>query len=329
MRKFIILLVFLGLMPASLMAQNLTYKFAEKSNVLSPFVSDLRSPLIKTELLSINKLDGNYYLSDVDERPFIETHLGADITWLTVTSEKQNMELRMSSEIGSVVLVDMFEQTSAPVINNDYFFGLKIGLLVHTNHNYLKNIGLKLVPIFHESTHLGDEFVLHGIETVPNFQRINISYEAWEIAAVINDPDTLKSNLMSFKAGIHALWNPNEGYYFTDTLEVQSAYVPASIRNVEYYFQLNYQQTQGFLCSEKWMRVFSVEARNRVKFAYSALESEERAWSINAYLGYQYVIPERSHSLGLFFRYYYGVNPHGQMRNTDDFQAFGLSLIYR
>jgi hypothetical protein len=223
----------------------------------------------------------------------------------------------------------MFEETSSPVINTDYFFGLKAAAVKYTGHPYIRNFGLKLVPLFHESTHLGDEFSIHGHHDLPGFRRVNVSYEAWEIAAVINDPDTIQSNLLSAKVGFHGLWNPANGYYATDSLETKNRPAPPTERNYEYYIQLNLQRTKGFLCSEKWMNVLSVEANNRLKFSYDESIPEKRSWSLNLYAGWKYMAQKSGHNLGFFFRYYAGIIPNGQFRNTGGYRYAGLSLVYQ
>jgi hypothetical protein len=329
MKYLLILLITSALLIAHGFSQAQNVKFFENPEFGNPFVSDIRSPMIKMELVTLNKLDGNYYLNDFSNRPFIETHLGADIPLVAYHNSDNDFSWKLNADIASIVLVDMFEKSTAPVINNDYFFGFSFSLLKRLKHNQLKNVGLQLVPIFHESTHLGDEFVMHGQALVPDFKRINISSEAWEFAFVLNDPDTIQSNLLSLKAGMHGLWFPSDGYYGLDSLEIGGAEVPMSSKQFEYFVQMNYQQTEGVLCSKRWMQEISVEARNRVKFAYDYESQEERLWSVNLYLGYRHLLKNRKSSLGFYVRYYYGINPHGQMRNTADFQSIGYSIVYR
>ena len=123
----------------------------------------------------------------------------------------------------------MFEEKTAPVINTDYWFGTEIKIIKRLPENrYIKNIGFNMLPLFHESTHLGDEFSLHGYYEIPDFKRVNISYEAWKFSVILNDPDTLSGNVLSVKAGIQNHWTIKDGYYFTDSLEVKGAEVPKS-----------------------------------------------------------------------------------------------------
>ncbi|MBN2632340.1 MAG: DUF1207 domain-containing protein, partial [Bacteroidales bacterium] len=229
---------------------------------------------------------------------------------------------------GDVLLIDMFEENTSPIINNDYFFGIQSGIVKYTGNKHIRNIGLKVVPIFHESTHIGDEFALHGFNTIPDFKRVNVSYEAWEIAAVINDPDTIKTNLLSAKAGIHRLWDDKKGYYSFDTLETKNASFPSSRKNYEYYVQLNLQRTDGFLCSENWMQILSLEANNRLKFSYNSDVPEQRTWNFNIYFGWKHISLHSAPNIGFFIRYYNGIIPNGQFRNTGGYQYLALSIIF-
>jgi len=311
-----------------LFAQQNKFDFFKESDVMLPFLSEIRSTVIKTEFVFLNKLDDNYYVSDYNARPFIEPHLGVDVPFVNISNPQNGLKINLSGEIGNILLIDMFEEITAPVVNTDYFFGIRAGAIKYLDKGRIKNIGVKLVPVFHESTHIGDEFSLHGFSEVPGFKRVNISYEAWEVAAVINDPDTIRSNLISFKAGIQGLWNTKKGYYTTDTLETKGVIVPGGEKNMEYYFQLNLQRTDGFLCSDRWMNIFSAEARNRVKFSYDINLPEERKWNYNVYFGWKHLSDNSRRNIGFYLRYYNGIIPNGQFRNTDGYNFIALSIVY-
>lgn len=313
----------------ALKGQDPEHYFFRDAHILKPFLSEIRSTTIKAELAWLNKLDENYYLSDYAGRPFIEVHLGTELPVYYLVNRQRDFKFSVSGYLGNMLLIDMFESTTSPVINTDYFFGLKAAAVKYLDHPFFRNVGLKLVPVFHESTHLGDEFSIHGYNDVPGFKRVNVSYEAWEIAAVLNDPDTIRSNLFSAKVGIHGLWNRAEGYYFTDSLETKGLMAPPSVKNYEYYVQLNWQRTKGFLCSGRWMNVLSVELNNRLKFSYDEAIEEQRSWNINFYLGWKYISEKSGHHIGFFFRYYAGIIPYGQFRNTGGYRYAGLSLVYQ
>ncbi len=328
MKKVVLCLFLLAISLSVTKGQDSEHYFFKESYILKPFLSEIRSTAIKAELAWLNKLDENYYVSDYSSRPFMEVHLGTELPVYYLINRQKGFKFSASGFIGNMLLIDMFEEHTSPVINTDYFFGLKAAAIKYIDHPYIRNIGIKLVPVFHESTHLGDEFSIHGYNNLPGFRRVNVSYEAWEIAAVLNDPDTIKSNLFSTKVGLHGLWNPAKGYYTTDSLETKGIMAPPSKKNYEYYVQLNWQRTRGFLCSDRWMNVISVELNNRLKYSYDEAIKEKRSWNINLYLGWKYISEKSGHHLGFFFRYYAGIMPYGQFRNTDGFRYAGLSIVY-
>ena len=328
MKKVVLLTLILPLSMTVIKGQDAEHYFFRDSHILKPFLSEIRSTAIKAELAWINKLDQNYYVTDFTSRPFIEVHLGTELPVYYLVNRQKGFKFSTSGCIGNILLIDMFESNTAPVINTDYFFGLKAAAIKYIDHPFIRNVGLKLVPVFHESTHLGDEFSIHGYNDIPGFRRVNVSYEAWEIAAVLNDPDTIQSNLFSAKMGLHGLWNPAKGYYTTDSLETKNQMAPPSEKNYEYYIQLNLQRTKGFLCSDRWMNVLSVELNNRLQFSYDEAIPEQRTWNINLYLGWKYLTGESGQHLGFFFRYYSGIIPNGQFRNTGGYRYAGLSIVY-
>ncbi len=328
MKKILLCTFLLAFSLSATRGQDSEHYFFKNSHILKPFLSEIRSTAIKAELAWLNKLDDNYYISDYASRPFMEIHLGTELPVYYLLNKKKNFKFSTSGYIGNILLIDMFENSTAPVINTDYFFGLKAAAIKYIDHAFVRNIGLKLVPLFHESTHIGDEFSIHGYQDLPDFRRVNVSYEAWEIAAVLNDPDTIKSNLFSAKVGFHGLWNQAKGYYSTDSLETKNRLAEPSSKNYEYYIQLNLQRTKGFLCSERWMNVISVEASNRLKFSYDETIPEKRNWNVNFYFGWQYITEKSGRNLGFFFRYYTGIIPNGQFRNTGAYRFAGLSLVY-
>jgi len=318
----------LFLLPPTLIGQENKFRFFKESDILKPFVSEIRSNVIKTEFAFINKLGENYYITDYNKRPFIETHLGVDLPVLYYADNLKKLKFSLDGEIGNILLIDMFEENTAPVINTDYFFGLRAGVVKYIDRGLIKNIGMKIIPVFHESTHIGDEFSLHGINEIPGFKRINISYEAWEIAAVLNDPDTISTNLFSVKAGIQGLWNRSKGYYVTDTLETKGVIVPPGKKNMEFHVQFNIQRTEGALCSDSWMQVLSMEIRNRIQFSYDDAIPEKRTWNYNIYFGYDRISKSRGRNIGFYLRYYTGIIPNGQFRNTGGYRYVGLGIVY-
>lgn len=328
MKKNTAFLIVLGLLHFSLSGQKPDYDFFRESGILKPFLSEMRSTVVKCELAYLNKLDNNYYLTNYTDRPFVEAHLGTEIPFFRLDNASRKIKFSTGGFLGNILLIDMLESITSPIINTDYFFGLQASAVKYTDNRYIRNVGVKLVPIFHESTHLGDEFSLHGYRNVPDFRRVNVSYEAWEIAVVLNDPDTMTTNLLSVKAGFQGLFNDAKGYYNTDTLETKGTIIPSSKKNYEYYFQLNMQRTKGFLCSERWMQVLSAEVSNRLRFSYDQNLPEKRTWNFNIYIGWKYITRPSRRNIGFFLRYYNGIIPNGQFRNVGGYQYAAISIIY-
>ena len=320
------IILFILLLPITIFAQkNIT--FLDNVSYGKFFISEVRSPLTKLEIGYLNKINSNYYNNEDVNRPFIESHFGYDFNVFSL--EKQNYKLAFSFPGGAITLTDMFEELTAPVINTDYWFGTQIKFISYPfkANKFAKNISVNFQPIFHESTHIGDEFSIHGYNNIPDFHRINISYEAWNLSVTLNDPDTLKGNIISVKAGIQNLWTVNDGYYVTDSLEVKGETIPKSSRTAEYYFLVNYQRTEGFMCSERWENIISLEASNRVKFSYTEDIEETRAWNYNLYFGWMYKVSNKPfRNIGFFIRHYQGINPHGQFRDTENFKFTALSI---
>ncbi len=222
-----------------------------------------------------------------------------------------------------------FEKTTSPIINNDYRFGLSFTGISYLNNPYIKNISYKVTPFAHESTHLGDEITMYGEQNIDNFYRVNVSYEYYELGLTLNDPDTLQGNLLSCKFGFMGLIRPNVGYYkyFENEILADTAFYPSQ-RWAEFYLELNYRKTEGFMASKTWNPSISFELRNRVKYEYSNPNKSPRVLCYNAYLGYDYV-PKKAgaiKSVGNYLRFYSGLNPHGQFRNGY-YNFIGYSVV--
>jgi len=319
--KIFVILLF----SAQINAQKIS--FFKPITFAKPFISDTRSPIIKLEIGRLNKVSPVYYVNDGLKRPFIETHFGYEIPVFSYSKNDFNIYLDFPGGAGT--LVDIFEEKTAPVINTDFWFGTEIKLIKRfSGTSYLKNIAADILPLFHESTHIGDEFALHGHYEIPDFKRVNISYEAWKLSLILNDPDTLKGNILSLKAGIQNLWTIKDGYYFTDSTEVKGADVPKSNKTFEWYFSANYQRSKGFLCSEKFVNILSAEINNRPQFSYDTAIPETRTWSYNIYFGWEYKVSNKPYrNVDFFLRHYSGLNPHGQFRNENGFRFTGFSVV--
>lgn len=302
--------------------QNCFSPFTNRS-FYKPFVSEISSTLI-----NISTGDAKSTLVTNAKRKAIltEIHLGVDLPLLYGTT--QNFKWAMSAPISLHVLWAPFEKTTAPIINNDYRFGLSFTGITYLNNSYVKNLSFKFTPIAHESTHLGDEITLYGYQNLDNFYRVNVSYEYYELGLTLNDPDTLTGNLLSLRLGFIGLLNPDKGYYSFYENEIGDRTFFPSKRWAEYYFQLNYKKTDGPLASKTWHPSFSIEARNRVKYEYENENEAKRVWCLNTFIGYDYVPKNASNikSVGHYIRFYRGLNPHGQFRDFY-YRFVGYSMV--
>ncbi|MEA2076616.1 MAG: DUF1207 domain-containing protein [Candidatus Marinimicrobia bacterium] len=296
-----------------------------------PFVSDIRSSIIKFEEGFINDLGNFYYIPNYDKRPFSELHIGTDIPLLSYRMHSDKAYLKVTSVFTGVctVILDALEPTHRMVINTDYWLGMEFrSVLYHPMLEKLKlrNIGLNFIPIFHESTHLGDEFVIYALNEGTDFYRLNVSYESWVISLTLNDPDTLKGNIFSTRIGMQDIWFKSDGFYQYKLSETQGQDLLMSERLFEYWLQLNWRRTKGFAASEMFHQITSLELRDRIKYGYIIEDPERRTWNINAYIGWEYQ-SKSDRKVGGYLRTYYGINPHGQLRNIDGFYFVGLSLV--
>lgn len=299
-------------LPVSAQNKN-EYSAFTSRNFYKPFVSEISSTLNN---LSIGKtysngLDGSAFKKLVVN----EVHLGMDMPLLF--AKKNNFEWAMSFPVSIHMVWAPFDQTTSPIINSDYRFGLSFTGFTTLNNPYLKNLSFKITPFAHESTHLGDEITIYSLQNNADFFRVNVSYEYYELGLTINDPELLNENTLSCRIGFMGLISPSAGYYTFFDNEIGNNVLYPSQRWAEYYLQLNYKKTEGVFANTKWHPNFSVEFRNRVKYDYLIDAEEDRVWCINAYLGFDYV-PNKVNAIktvGHYIRHYGGINPHGQLRN--------------
>jgi hypothetical protein len=76
------------------------------------------------------------------------------------------------------------------------------------------------------------------------------------------------------------------------------------------------------------MHVVSVEANNRLHLSYDANIPEKRSWNFNIYFGWKHLSAGNKRNMGFYLRYYTGIIPNGQFRNSDGFRYMALSVAY-
>ncbi len=328
-RYFYCVLISLILSFSALFAGQFTYFSPEHFG--KPFVSNIRSSIIKFEEGFINDLGDFYYIDGYQKRLFSESHVGTDIPFISYRNKFEKAYVKSTFLLTGAfnVILDSFEPTTRMIINTDYWVGSEFRSVIYhpsLEKLKLKNIGVNFIPIYHESTHLGDEFVLAALAEGPDFYRLNVSYESWVLALTLNDPDTLKGNIFSTRIGLQGVWFPQDGFYQYNLAETQGQTVLMTEDCFEYWLQVNWRRTHGLGASETFHQINSIELRNRIKYGYVAEDPERRTWNINAYFGWEYQSDSYRKVSG-YLRAYYGINPHGQFRNVDNYYFFGLSLV--
>jgi len=313
------------------------------------FISDIYSPTPEVQLVAgsnireynIDLVRTNNYL------PYNQTNFGAEIPAFTKVKYSDNClvyKFSISSPICARVWFDFTEPSTAPILNTDYQFAiLEFNYLKTFESKYIKNIAIKVLPYFHESSHLGDEITLfRRLDTVPVVWA-NVSYQTSELAATINDANGKLTNNTSFKLGVKVLQNPSHGWYSIRNEKGDTSEFIKSNHIIESYFQCQNQANKGWLANDKFIRVMSVELRERVQYGYPTYPDRmdySKDWSgysnnervslcFNGYLGWKFnfsqnLIPK----FGAYLRVYDGINPYGQFRNISNYQFVGLSLIY-
>ena len=308
------------------------------------FISDHYAPIQKISLGFIsNSRDYNINRSRTSDHILVnETSIGFNIPILTKRSRRKGTQFSLSVPVSASILFDFLEEETSPIINTDYRFGIiELNYNKEMNSEWVRNIGIKWIPLFHESTHIGDELTVVRAQDSLGITRINVTYEATDISVQINDPKDRVITNHSFKLGGRFLLNPNKGYYSVSELEADTNLVEDSKRFFEPYLQWQYQKRKGFFTSDRVMFIASASLNYRVRFGYpfytedadgNPIQNDNRERykpSLNVLAGWRFKkTPDALSKLGAYARFYSGVNYHGQFRNGPTFQFFGFSIIY-
>jgi len=69
--------------------------------------------------------------------------------------------------------------------------------------------------------------------------------------------------------------------------------------------------------NKRWVNVFSVEAKNSIRFNYYVNIPVTRAWNFNNYFGWIYKKSNKLFkNIGFFIRHYKRTKHHGKFRNN-------------
>lgn len=263
-------------------------------------------------------------LDDSDFRFAWQISLGRELPIVTLATESLNQGRVGRGHLGIAVcapvafhMIEDFKDPSNPIVDTDYRFGAMAKIQYGISDEM--QLGVRVVPWAHESTHLGDEYVLVASSN-PDFERINVSYEYWQIGlSVENDDWTLRlGGLQPFG---------KDGYYSDHLLGSDTPALTTSTKNfeisigAEYRFQ-NWRGRRFYL---------SADTRNKLRYTYHATPAnpEERQWSTNFQFGR--TLEEDSGDSPLqdyFVQVYYGINPYGQLRSQSSYWSVGFGWVF-
>ncbi|MBP1629706.1 MAG: hypothetical protein H6Q15_599 [Bacteroidetes bacterium] len=248
------------------------------------------------------------------------------------------------------VWLDMFERTTAPIINTQYRFGLPEFGFIHRFENKkllgIRNYSLRLSPMKHECTHIGDELALKRIQDGLSIIRVNVSYNFYELMFTLNDHDGTNNSNLSARFGALMIQKFTKGWYnILSTPNGDIKLLNSKESPFEFYFQLEYQTNTSK--NSNLQGVFSFECRSRVNYLFNdyikkmeyyepiredgIFNFNEMNWfNLNFFAGFRYNNPRlmKLHRLGFGLRYYHGIIPYGQFRNLMDFNQLGFSILF-
>jgi hypothetical protein len=216
---------------------------------------------------------------------------------------------------------------SSPILNHDY----RLAIAFKIAHALTpRDLVSAKVQVGHESTHVGDEFVVRAInEYGDGFQRINVSYEYVEAGA---NWDHFfgrdRQHMVSLRAsGVHtASFGTDVGWYATELID--GTVIQPSRMNFEPAMGVEYTP-RG---SHGWRPLVSYEGRQRTVYDYaktSADQKEARQFSSSLVVGLRNLAWASHGAPDFIVKGYYGVNPNGQFRSQANYWMWGLGLLLR
>jgi len=223
-------------------------------------------------------------------------------------------------------MIEDFVDESAPIVNNDYRFGVMVKAQYRPSRD--ASVSMRL-HAGHESTHLGDEFSINGQRRFPTtFERINVSWEYLDLGLLYRRHF---GPLWSIRGGVTATLPFHDTYYIVGPGSVtQSARGPVTESKNWFDPYAGYEQLWHREHNDLRYDVYvSAELRWRSVYDYhkrSANDSEERQPSINLIAGAKKRGTGMLGRVSPFVRFYRGVNPHGQFRNQKDYTELGIGL---
>jgi hypothetical protein len=315
------------------------------------FVSDMYSPVTKLQPgLSSNAADYNNDPGRTASMVILqEFTLGTDIPIYTgrINLAERLFHFSVSGSLSSVILFDILNPKSSPILNVDYRLSLPDFQLKteFQGSKRMKNILLRIMPLQHESTHIGDELTLYRARSGFPITRVNVSYESGEASLTLNDPGYINGNNHAMTLGGKYLYknHKTDGFYTMQPWEGDTSLFVPSQRRLEGYLRYQYDGPDSHFRIGRFYPVVSAELRQRVKFGYpyfhadpsastgfrEITEPEKLVTCINVYAGWRETRKAgETGCVGAYFRYYSGINPHGQFRNIPRYTFFGIAFVF-
>jgi len=324
-----------------------------------PLIADIRAPQIAFNYpawapeMPHSVVRGNRVVWDITVGRELPLFARANFTPATKTAGCSGWGVW--ADVSFHVLED-FEDDSNPIVNTDYRFSLAKFKYYRVLSEGVKKVTGGELPTYrtlafrvdvyhHESTHLGDEYVILAQGLTPEelaergrrpFERFNVSYEFYDVGGAYNWENGA-GQFTTIRAGTTGLLKPDKGYYSDHTLEPERRDVFRSKLSFEPYLQFEHHwphptipAADGLPARQRFRPFVSIDARNRIVLDFykaSAEQPEERQWSYNMLAGVRSWSGAGRFSIKeIYLRYYHGVNPNGQLRTEPDYWQFGLGV---
>jgi hypothetical protein len=318
-RAYLLVLLFLSAVARQASGQGLDVKPFFDTHYYDPLRAEPHAARIKLLLPAWSAAFPDS-LDDSDGRFAWQVSLGRELPIVAFATEALNQGRVGRGHFGFALctpvgfhMIEDFKDPSNPIVDTDYRFGFTTKTQYGLSDEM--QLGIRFVPWAHESTHLGDEYVLVAAKN-PDFERINVSYEYWEVGVSVENED------WTLRVGGLKPWGA-DGYYSDHLLGSDITTLTASTKN----FELSLGAEYRFPVWKGRRFYLSADTRNKLRYTYHATPAnpEERQWSTNFQVGR--TLEEDSGDSPLqdyFLQVYYGVNPYGQLRSMKSYWSVGF-----
>ena len=226
-------------------------------------------------------------------------------------------------------MIEDFADDSNPIVDTDYRFGAMLKFQYGLRENL--RLGIRYVPWAHESTHLGDEYVIIAQRPTlePPFERVNVSYEYQEYGVSFEGHELFKEDdEWTVRHGGIIPWG-SDGYYSDHLLGSDDPVLTPSNKNYEPSFGAQYL-LPPWPGRDSRQVYLSFDLRNKLVYNYhqTADNPERRQWSWNLQIGRTLQRGDNKALKDYFFQIYRGVNPYGQLRSQADYWSMGFGWVF-